>query len=73
MMGNFFDHNLLKRLPHPPYSPDISPSEFSFFEKVKGASPFFTITSSSSRCPSQSEVFHLFIRSFVFEVRMALE
>jgi histone-lysine N-methyltransferase SETMAR len=36
---NFFEHNPLKRLPHPPYSPDISPSDFSFylFRKVKNA------------------------------------
>jgi hypothetical protein len=37
MARNFFDHNPLKRLPHPLYSPDISPSDFSFFEKVKEA------------------------------------
>jgi transposase len=34
---NFFEHNPLKRLPQPPYSPDISPSDFSLFEKVKNA------------------------------------
>jgi hypothetical protein len=28
---------LPKRLPHPPYSPDICPSEFNLSEKVKSA------------------------------------
>jgi hypothetical protein len=28
MTRNVFEHNPLKRLPHPPYSPDISPSDF---------------------------------------------
>jgi hypothetical protein len=32
---NFFEHNPLKRLPHPPYSPDISPSDFYLFGKMK--------------------------------------
>jgi histone-lysine N-methyltransferase SETMAR len=35
MTQNFFDRNPLKRLPHPPYSPDISPSDFYLFGKVK--------------------------------------
>jgi hypothetical protein len=30
---NFFEHDPLKRFPHPPYSPDISPSDFFFLEK----------------------------------------
>jgi hypothetical protein len=34
---NFFEHSLLKRLPHPLYSPDISPSDFYLFGKVKDA------------------------------------
>jgi transposase len=36
---NFFEHNPLKRLPHPPCSPDISPSDLDFdpFGKVKNA------------------------------------
>jgi hypothetical protein len=34
---NFFDHNPLKRLPQPPYSPDLSPSDFDLFGKVKNA------------------------------------
>jgi histone-lysine N-methyltransferase SETMAR len=25
---NFYEHNQLKRLVHPPYSPDLSPSDF---------------------------------------------
>jgi histone-lysine N-methyltransferase SETMAR len=37
MMRNFFEYNPLKRLHHPPYSPDISPSDFSLFGKVRGA------------------------------------
>jgi hypothetical protein len=31
----FCEPNPLKRLPHPPYSPDISPSDFYLFGKVK--------------------------------------
>jgi hypothetical protein len=36
---NFFKHNPLKRLPHPPYSPDISPWDFdcSLFGQVQNA------------------------------------
>jgi hypothetical protein len=34
---NFFEHNPLKRFPHPPYSQDISLSDFSLFGKVKNA------------------------------------
>jgi hypothetical protein len=36
---NFFRDNRLKRLRHPPYSPDISPSDFYLlsFRKVKNA------------------------------------
>jgi hypothetical protein len=37
MTGNFFEHNPLKRFPHPPYSLDISSSDFYHFRKVKGA------------------------------------
>jgi hypothetical protein len=37
VIQNFFEHNSLKRLPQPPYSPDISPSDFYLFEKVKNA------------------------------------
>jgi transposase len=37
MTRNFFEHNPLKKLPHPPYSPDISPSDFYLFGKVKRA------------------------------------
>jgi hypothetical protein len=36
MTRNFFEHNPLKRLPYPPYSPDISPSDFYLFGKVNG-------------------------------------
>jgi hypothetical protein len=28
MIQNFFDHNPLNRLPHPPYSPERSASDF---------------------------------------------
>jgi hypothetical protein len=35
MTQNFFGHNPLKRLQHPPYFHDISPSDFYPFEKVK--------------------------------------
>jgi hypothetical protein len=34
---NFLEHNPLQRLPHPPYSPDISPSDFYLFGKVTNA------------------------------------
>jgi hypothetical protein len=37
MTRNFFEQNQLKMLPHPLYSPDISPWDFYLFEKVKGA------------------------------------
>jgi histone-lysine N-methyltransferase SETMAR len=37
MMQNFFEHNPLKRLPHPPYSPDISSSDFYRFGKGQEA------------------------------------
>jgi hypothetical protein len=36
MTRSFLTHNPLKRLPHPPYSPDISPSDFYLFGQVKG-------------------------------------
>jgi hypothetical protein len=35
MTQNDFEHGLLKRLPHPPDSPDISPLDFYLFGKVK--------------------------------------
>jgi hypothetical protein len=35
MAQNFFGHHPLKSAPHPPYSPDISPSDFCLFGKVK--------------------------------------
>jgi hypothetical protein len=34
---HFFERNPLKRLPQPPYSPDISPSDFYLFGKGKSA------------------------------------
>jgi hypothetical protein len=37
MIQNTFLHNPLKRLPHQSYSPDISPSDFYLFRKVKSA------------------------------------
>jgi hypothetical protein len=37
MTQNFFRHNPLTRLLHPPCSPDISPSDFYLFGKVKNA------------------------------------
>jgi histone-lysine N-methyltransferase SETMAR len=37
MTGKFSEHNPEKRLPHPPYSPDISPSDFYLFGKAEGA------------------------------------
>jgi hypothetical protein len=37
MTRNFFEHNPLKRLPHPADIPDISPSDFYLSGKVKGA------------------------------------
>jgi histone-lysine N-methyltransferase SETMAR len=37
MTRNFLEHNPLKKLPHPPYSPDISSWDFCLFGKVKGA------------------------------------
>jgi hypothetical protein len=37
MTQNIFGHNSLKRLRHPPYSPNICPSDFSLFGKVKSA------------------------------------
>jgi hypothetical protein len=37
MTRHFFETGPLNRLPHPPYSPDISPSDFYLFGKVKGA------------------------------------
>jgi hypothetical protein len=37
MTQNFFGNNPLKRLLHPPYSPDISLSGFCLFGKGKGA------------------------------------
>jgi hypothetical protein len=36
MTQQFFEYNPLKRLPHPPYSPDIFPSDFCLFGKAKG-------------------------------------
>jgi histone-lysine N-methyltransferase SETMAR len=35
MAQNFFGHSPPKTLPHPPYSPDISPSYFYRFGKIK--------------------------------------
>jgi hypothetical protein len=37
MTQDFFRHNPPKRLPRPPYFPDISPSDFYLFGKVKSA------------------------------------
>jgi transposase len=37
MTQNFFGNNPLNRLPLLPYSPDISPSDFYLFWKVKSA------------------------------------
>jgi hypothetical protein len=37
MTQNVFSHNPLKTLPYPPYSPDISLSDFCMFGRVKGA------------------------------------
>jgi hypothetical protein len=37
MTQNFFKRNSLKRFPHLPYSPDISPSNFYLFGKGKRA------------------------------------
>jgi hypothetical protein len=37
MTQNFCQHNPFKRLVHPNYSPDISPSDFYLFGQVKGA------------------------------------
>jgi hypothetical protein len=37
MTQNIFGHNPLRRFPHPPYSTDISPSDFYLFGKVNGA------------------------------------
>jgi hypothetical protein len=34
---NFFEHDSLQRLPQPPYSPNISPSDLYLFGKVKNA------------------------------------
>jgi hypothetical protein len=34
---NFFEHNPLKRFSHPQYSPDIFPSDFYLFRKMKSA------------------------------------
>jgi transposase len=31
----YTDHNSLKRAPHPPYSPDLTPSDFYLFGDVK--------------------------------------
>jgi histone-lysine N-methyltransferase SETMAR len=35
VMRSFVEHNRLKRFPHSPYSPDISPSDFYLCGKVK--------------------------------------
>jgi histone-lysine N-methyltransferase SETMAR len=35
MTRNFFTHNGLPKLIHPPYSPDIAPSTFYLFRKAK--------------------------------------
>jgi hypothetical protein len=37
MTRDFFETELLKRLPHLSYSLDISPSDFYLFWKIKGA------------------------------------
>jgi hypothetical protein len=37
MNQNFFGDNTPRRLPHPPYSLDVSPSDFCLFAKVKSA------------------------------------
>jgi histone-lysine N-methyltransferase SETMAR len=34
---NFFEYKRLKRLPHAPYSPEISPSDFYLLGKVRNA------------------------------------
>jgi hypothetical protein len=37
VIQNFFGHKALKRLSHPPHFPDISPSDFCLFGKIKSA------------------------------------
>jgi hypothetical protein len=37
MTENFFGYNQVKRFLHPPHSPDISPSDFYRFGKVKSS------------------------------------
>jgi hypothetical protein len=37
MTRDFLETGPLKRLPHPPHSLDISPSDFDLFGKVKGS------------------------------------
>jgi hypothetical protein len=37
VIQNFFEHNPLKRLPHPTSLPDLSPSDFYLFGKMKNA------------------------------------
>jgi hypothetical protein len=37
MTQNLCEYALLNRLSHPPYSPNISPSEFCLFRKVKSS------------------------------------
>jgi histone-lysine N-methyltransferase SETMAR len=36
MIDDFFQGSFLTRLPHPPYSPDIAPSDFYLFGKLNG-------------------------------------
>jgi hypothetical protein len=35
MTEEFLEHNAIKRAPHPAYSPDLAPSDFSLFDYVK--------------------------------------
>jgi histone-lysine N-methyltransferase SETMAR len=35
----YFNENRMKSVPHPPYSPDLAPSDFSLFEHVKRCLP----------------------------------
>jgi histone-lysine N-methyltransferase SETMAR len=56
MTQHFLEHNLLKRLSQPPYSPDISPSDFYRFGKVTNALIGQEIPDESAFLESMTEI-----------------
>jgi hypothetical protein len=56
MTRNFFEHTPLNRSPDPPYSPEISPSDFYVFGKIKPQLIGHEIPDEINLCEAVSEI-----------------